>query len=305
MPLYNKIKSQKKKIIFTEYTVEDTVIAGFFYQFKDDPELLEAKIHQALRLGVLALEDNRLQTILKQIEKELPVQLKGLQEMISIVRDEAPVARGARFEADTLMSLLNKLSKHFDDYVESLGGKTGLLQGSKVGDLVVTVNPKDTSGVTRKIVFEAKTKNMSVPSMLEELESARLNREASFAVIVFDEEHVPNEVGMFRHYPGHGIACAINSETMDYLPLEVAYKLARYHCIGNIKSGEVRVDARKISDIFKRIESEMKTISDVKSKLTSSKNAIDGASDLLSQFQSRIKATLDEIELCLREDESD
>lgn len=299
MPSQKQIKSQTKKLIFNDYTIEDSVIGEFFYQYKDDEELLKAKIHQALRLGVLALQDNRLQTILMQIEKELPVQLKALQEMIAVVRDEAPVARGARFETDTLKSILDKLTKPYDDYVESLGNTDGLLQGSKVGDLVVTLNPRDTSGVVRRIVFEAKTKNMSVPKMLEELEVARINREASLAVIVFDEEHVPNEVGMFRHYPEYGIACAINTETMDYLALEVAYKLARYHCIGDIKQGEVKIDVRRISDIFIRIESELKTISNVKTKLTKSTSAIDEASDLLTQFQERIKDSLNEIETCL------
>lgn len=55
----------------------------------------------------------------------------------------------------------------------------------KVGDFVLELNPRDTGGRDRRIVFEAKDRRLSMEKTLVELDAAMLDRDAQVGVLVF------------------------------------------------------------------------------------------------------------------------
>ena len=59
------------RISFKNFTVEDPVIGEYFSSLKEDEEELKTGVHRALRIGVLALSDERLSTLIGRIDKDL------------------------------------------------------------------------------------------------------------------------------------------------------------------------------------------------------------------------------------------
>ena len=296
-----RIVVTKKKVAFKDFVVEDEVLGTYFSQYKDDPDALGQAVHRALRIGVLALEDERLTTLLQRLEQDLGVELSRLKEKIQAEIALDARVRGRRFETELVYEELEKLARVFDDTVEVIGDTEGAILGSKKGDLLVTLNPADVSGTSRTIVFEAKSGAVSKPQILEELIEAKANRGAACAVAVFDKDGIPGEAGVFRRYPEAGILCAIDTEVMETLPLEVAYKMARYEAILTVRRDEAAVDAVRISELMTQAESTLDTLGKVKSKITSSKRRLDDAADLLGEFQETLQHIFDEMETALRE----
>ena len=60
----------KNKLSIKDLVFEDSVLGEYFSQFKGDEEALGAAVHRALRIGVMALQDERLSTLIGKIEKD-------------------------------------------------------------------------------------------------------------------------------------------------------------------------------------------------------------------------------------------
>lgn len=102
----------------------------------------------------------------------------------------------------------------------------------KRGDFVVTLNPRDTGGRDRRIVFELKKRRAraSLQSCLAELDRAMLNRGAQVAVMVFARASLsPLQGRAFRAFHGNRMLVVWDpdDELAGDLPLEVATQVAR------------------------------------------------------------------------------
>ena len=75
-----------------------------------------------------------------------------------------------------------------------------------MGDFLLTVNPRDTAGARRRVVFEAKDRQLSLNKALTELDAAMLNRSAQVGVMVFARTaQAPLSRRPLRVYPGNRI----------------------------------------------------------------------------------------------------
>jgi hypothetical protein len=72
----------------------------------------------------------------------------------------------------------------YEDVPEHVGNELGS-DSTKVGDIVVTLDPVHTPGRTVRYVIEAKDKSMTVKKGLDELEAAMRNRDADAGGMVF------------------------------------------------------------------------------------------------------------------------
>ena len=91
--------------------------------------------------------------------------------------------KGFRFE-DALHELINSQAVHYGDIAAQVGKEHGEL-GTLQGDEVLTINPDDTRGATANVVWEAKTTRLGLRKILDELERAMENRDASVGIAVF------------------------------------------------------------------------------------------------------------------------
>lgn len=115
--------------------------------------------------------------------------LQAVSEAVAVdkVRSETEArgtAKGVQLE-DAVHLVVAELACLQGDAAEPVGHETGAA-GSKVGDIVVTVNPEDTGGREVRYALEVKNRGgMSLRRILGELDRVLVNRDAGAAVAVF------------------------------------------------------------------------------------------------------------------------
>ena len=154
-------------------------------------------------------------------------------------------AKGADFE-DALEARLGVMARGMGDLIELTGTEGGDAMTSKRGDLVVTIDPTRTRGVSLRIVVEAKDRSMPLGRMTRELAEARVNRSAAVALAVFTPHTAPTSVSPFAMV-GPDVFATYDPETDDAVALEAAYRTARILALLTLRDAAVQLDAEAVS----------------------------------------------------------
>jgi hypothetical protein len=193
---------------------------------------LELIVREALELGAAVLLHGSAKGTVDAVSAEVDRLLTALDEnsaRIEAVRrvQQRVAAKGFSFE-DALGPVLDGFFASHEDIVEATGTTPGVAD-EKVGDFVVTVNPRDTGGRHRRIVFEAKDRALTMSKALAELDAAMLNRDAQVGVLVFARpSQAPAPGRPMRAFPGNRLMVVWDVETdPSNLALEVCAQLAR------------------------------------------------------------------------------
>ena len=169
----------------------------------------------------------------------------------------------------------------------------------KKGDVVVA-SAAAHGPAQGRIVFEAKTARMTRPKALEELDGARAERNADYAVLVVpSEDKVPAKMQALREYNGDKLIVAFDPDDGP-LALQVAYSLARARVLMARGDGE-GVDAAAVSDTVERALVALEDVRRIRQQLTGAKTQIDKASEIVGAMSERVRAHLDEIAALVRD----
>jgi hypothetical protein len=204
---------------------------------------------------------------------------------------ERGTAKGRSFE-ELVFDAIDELALPQGDVAEAVGDlkeSTG-----KKGDVVVQLGA--CHGPARgRIVFEAKNAKMTRPKALEELDAAKAERGADYAVLVVSsEEKVPAKMQALREYNGDKLIVSYDPEE-GLLGLQVAYALARARVL-MVRGGEDEVDASAVRDTVERAVGAMEDVRRVKQQLTGAKTQIDKAAEIVDAMAARVRAHLAEID---------
>ena len=224
--------------------------------------------------------------------KELHGKL-GARRAVEEERERSSL-KGIPFE-EFVYQAVSSLAAPLDDRVEHVGAQPGPL--GDVGDIKVTVNPGHAGGREVRVVFEVKNRSISLRgknSIFEELEAARKNRDALYAVVVVRAKEAPPEVGSFRVDPKGAIICAVEEEG-DLLPLEVAYKVARAEAIRASGEGEGQVDTREILASLEKVRSKLEMIKGMKAGLTGAEKSLRQVKEDLDVLRDGVREVLDRV----------
>jgi len=188
---------------------------------------------------VKLLDPNNPESPLNSFKKELTDRLIAIEKEIKAkesakeatkVETEKGTQKGIIYQ-DQVFAEIEKIASIFGDTCLPTGNEAGQLLNSKLGDTVLTLNSDQTGGATLKIVFEAKDERMYLRNLLDELEGAKKNRNAGYAVGVISTKEtlrdVKEAIETFRVYPRNKSICILDKETFDPISLKVAYTLAR------------------------------------------------------------------------------
>lgn len=191
-----------------------------------------------------------------EFQEEVKVALAKLTQK----RESAAASpeHGVEFE-EAVCAFLGDEAQQRGDLCDSTGATTGLVKNCKVGDAVLRLGP-DSPAAGAKIVFEAKeARGYSVTSAVDELEVARKNRGADFAVFVWSRASAPQGVKPLARY-GQDLIVVWDAEdpSTDSFLL-AAIEIARA-CVVEQHRGddaeEIDLDAidRAVNEIEKRAE---------------------------------------------------
>jgi len=208
-------------------------------------------------------------------------------------------AKGIDFE-NQILETLDIMARDFEDTVEFVGNKKGPL--GNVGDILIRINPRDTGNVERNIVVEVKNAPIRMSgkkSFLKELDSAKENRGAHYAIGAVHESKVPAACGCFRRYDGEKIICSVPPDE-DPLALEISYKVARAELVLSILREEVTLDLSHLKAKITEIQGQLDTLRSVKSALTGASGKIDDAKGNLKKIETSIREILGEILIMIK-----
>lgn len=228
---------------------------------------------------------------------ELEKQLQGLREEKQRLEEVAQerdrgTAKGRSYE-ESVSEALDRIADVQGDIAEAVGDEAGA--GGRKGDVLVSIDA--CAGPAHgRIVFEAKDRRLSKPRFLEELDAARDQRAADYAVLVVpSEQEVPAKLHSLREYYGDKLIAVYDPEGGSTLELEFAYRLARARVALMREDGD-ELDAAAVRAAVGRALDAMDDVRKIKSQLTTAATGIGSAREVLEAMAARVRSELGEID---------
>jgi hypothetical protein len=197
---------------------------------------------------------NELIRTVKEETAELTKRVAEVREVITSAAAAATKAmfdktalKGFRFE-DILHELINSQAIPYGDLAMQVGKERGAL-GTQQGDEVVTINPEDTRGAAANIVWEAKTGRLGLRKILDELERAMENRDASVGIAVFGNVDIAPSKVPFAPY-GDRAVLVIDKDDPDESAVRLAYMWARWVARRRLGETNASIDIEKIETLI-------------------------------------------------------
>jgi Uncharacterized protein conserved in bacteria (DUF2130) len=277
-------------------------------QFSSDSENNPLATFQ--RMAVAAMRDNAQAQAeqLRSMDAKLAVlredllRLRAEKDKLEEVAAEAQrgTAKGRSYE-DEVAAAIDALALPLGDDCEAVGDlkeATG-----KRGDVVVAIGAAQGPPLGR-IVFEAKNSRLSRNEAVRQLDDARRERNADFAVLVVPcEDKLPARLHELREYNGDKLVVAYDVDDGP-LALRVAYSLARARVL-MARGGAEGVDGPAVADSVERAVAELEEVRRIRQQLTGAKTQIDKASDIVGAMSDRVRGHLDEIAALVRAAQDD
>jgi hypothetical protein len=217
---------------------------------------LEPVVRAALEVGAAVLlhggAKGTVDAVAAEVDRVLSA-LRGQTEALDLTRRTRNkiASRGLSFEAD-LGSALDACFAPYQDVLEDTGTSKGIGE-AKVGDFVLTINPRDTGGKHRRIVFEAKDRSLTSAKALAELDQAMENRGATVGVLVFaNPAQAPMSSKSLRWFPGNRLIVIWDHENGGDLALEIAAQFARTLAI-SAEASDGKLNRRGFADRFDKL----------------------------------------------------
>ena len=176
-------------------------------------------------------------------------------------------AKGDDFE-DEVEASLGAIARGCGDVVEPTGRIVGDTVRGRKGDFVQTLNPSWTRGLTVRIAIEAKSGPKHLADITRELDAARTNRSAAVAVAVFAAGCAPAGCAPLTLHGEH-VICELDVNDPGDCTLETAIRLARALALASSRERSSDVDVATVSRHLEAARNHLKTVTSMKTKLTS------------------------------------
>lgn len=291
-------------------------------KFDDLLEVHQKKIQAALAAQLdLSEPDSPLarsrEAILERVEEEGRRILERIEEMSKdlavkkarIDESERGTRKGRAFE-EIVYAEVQGRSNPIGDIAERVGEEVGAVPGSKVGDVVVDLNPDDVAGRSIRYVLEAKDKNVaSLPKMLAELDEALENREAVVAIGVFSsQKNAPTQSPLEAFGSGTKVIVVAEKDedgdlTQDgQLALRLACAWARLTAIRALRSDEEGdgIDLEIIEEALSRARMALAGAKAIRTAHSRARKGIEEASTHLGSLCNSVEEALETIEAEMR-----
>jgi len=256
-------------------------------------------VEEALDLGSRVLLHGSSLGTVDAVATEVDRLLEALDAKVSrldyVTRATARTStKGLRYEQD-LGPVLDSCFAAHQDVVEDLTATPGL-GDVKTGDFLVTLNPRDTAGSRRRIVFEAKNQKLSMTAALAELAAAMLNRGADVGVLVFaDQRQAPLQGKPLRTLPGNRVIAVWKPDDSS-LTLEVASQIARTLAQSAVEERTGKLNRRAVAGRLDRVVNIVESAQDIQRGIDSASVGIEKARNAYELMRDQALAELYEIQ---------
>ena len=324
----SEISIIEDKLKIDSFLSDDQDIVNYFENAQNEGKELGEILEYILKLGVIAAKsaqtghqvdyvEKKFMSIQTKLEKQLDEQFGdhgdsikdsmtemfhklgldlGINRAVELEHQKG-TQKGVEFEK-YCEEIISEIAKHHNDRVESTGNVSGIVEGSKKGDYVYTIQD---SG--KKIVLEMKdyANPQSTPKLEKYLDDALENRGAEYGIVISKRKSgFSKDVGIFQEY-GNKLFVALTTEDSDDAELQndlliIALRWARL----KLKQKSGTIDSLLIVEKIENIQRIMKEFSNIKRKCTSIKGISEEISEDLEELRDTIKADLSEVSKSLK-----
>jgi hypothetical protein len=197
---------------------------------------------------------------------EFQAEVRQVLDGLRIRKEEAQrtTLHGLDFE-QVVFDFLQRAGQKAGDIVEFVGATTGLIKGSKIGDITIVLGD-DQAAAGAKIVIEAKDKHgYTLTKAREEIEQARKNRGAGVGIFVFARANAPAGIEPFQRQ-GDDLFVIWDAEdpTTD-LFLTAAVMVAKALCTRQARQRESQThDFTAIEKAIREVERQVDNLGKIK-----------------------------------------
>ncbi|MBT4176468.1 MAG: hypothetical protein HOE01_06445 [Thaumarchaeota archaeon] len=324
----SEISIIEDKLKIDSFLSDDQDIVNYFENAQNEGKELGEILEYIMKLGVIAAKsaqtghqvdyvEKKFMSIQTKLEKQLDEQFGdhgdsikdsmtemfrklgldlGINRAVELEHQKG-TQKGVEFEK-YCEEIISEIAKHHNDRVESTGNVSGIVEGSKKGDYVYTIQD---SG--KKIVLEMKdyANPQSTPKLEKYLDDALENRGAEYGIVISKRKSgFSKDVGIFQEY-GNKLFVALTTEDSDDAELQndlliIALRWARL----KLKQKSGTIDSLLIVEKIENIQRIMKEFSNIKRKCTSIKGISEEISEDLEELRDTIKADLSEVSKSLK-----
>ena len=292
----------------------DSVIAAIREVMADHVDGRDSKLAKLLDLTQEASPLRALAGGLDKIHAELQAYRRDLEardaaDDARAEERELGTAKGRDFE-DVVIDGLGAIAAVCGDAVEAVGDVAGCVGGSKHGDVVVTINPRDTRGLPVRIGVEAKDRTLNAKATREQLDATKANRDATATIAVFARgEQMPKGTFPFAELGENRFVCVLDKDDPDDdLVLCVAYRVARHWALADACADTTELDLRAVHDSLEHARSQLQSFTQLKRKLTSLEvgftDGVSGIRDELDRARLSLTDALDRLDEAVRAPEA-
>jgi hypothetical protein len=284
----------------------DGVLAELVTQATGDGRDPETVVRQALQIGAAILLHGTNTATIEAVSSHVDRLLAALDEKsyrieaLGRMREKVSAAKGLGWEASLAPAIDACFAPHGDE-VEATGATRGIAD-DLVGDYVVTLNPRDSGGRDRKIVFECKARSPkgrpTIAKALEELEDAKLNRGAQVAVMLFPSTaSSPLKGKPLRVFHGQRILAVYDPDGLpgSELSLEVGAQVARAMAIASGEREDLGLDRRMLAEKLDGLTNIIERGVNVKRGISTAKRGLTAAEDAYEQLAEEAMAVVLEL----------
>lgn len=268
-----RIDHKLSRVQVDSFEISDELIFRYFDSLPETDR--ETALMRTIRIGVLAMMEDRFSSFLSKTTDDLGVQLENLKLLFDMKQEvfHKTAIKGVAAENDIYTFLEDYVAKHGMNDVISLTGTTkGVLKNNKTGDIMSFLEDENSG---RKIAIECKfDKSIKLGDMdsmdigsnkydtaWSQLLEASVNRDANVSIIVFDsslaDASIQRAVEGVAYLDGIGFVCIIDYMSGDFQNLAIAYTLARSMALR--KDGK-RVEVEFVNFFIQRLLKDIKDV---------------------------------------------
>jgi hypothetical protein len=197
-----------------------------------------------------------------EFQVEVRSTLVGLQAR----REEAArsTRHGTTFEVQ-LGDLLSAEAQRLGDVQRAAGTSVGIIKGCKIGDHVTQLGP-DSSAPGARIVWEAKEDGKyDLTQALEEMETARKNRDAQVGIFVFSKKTAAPDLQPFGRYASDIVIVWDADDPASDVYVKAAYSVGRALSVRSRERASHSEEAlRNIEHATRAVEKQVQHLDQIK-----------------------------------------
>jgi hypothetical protein len=240
--------------------------------------------------------------------KDLEDELEPIKQKLGLTSGENAVQRGQTFE-DQIVFKLKSLIPSYQDEILGVGDFAESSSGSKKGDVLAKLNIPGQRGYHPKIVVEVKTdkdfklldqkkfpNRANEPKIRKELDTQLAVHGASAAIFVLDSNLLNMEYqNSWVQFDDNKLLLVLDLINPDPKYLQLAYAWARWRASLQFEPQTSGISLDTFEGRLKGIQALVKTLSDLKRKISNSTEALNEVGESISTLRKSIDEELVEL----------